>query len=724
VARRDYTYGSAGDCTITFAIVDPEGIIIAPTGSMHLNLATKSIWLKTTGVTAAGWELSAGGGGGGLPDGDYGDVTISGGGTLITVNDAAITYDKIQDVSGPSIVLGRLSPGPGDIEEIPFSALAAALGINSNPTGNALLSGGGVAWLQNLDFAVSAANYLIQGSQYNSPATNVTLTAANPTNPRIDVIAVNTSGAVVVITGTPAASPEKPDVDPSTQLELTFVYVPALATAPTIVVDVIYRENVEWTSSKSGTPIVLNSTNNPYAGLLDVEATAATTNNFANFLAPAPFDPNAKNTLVLRIRSKAAWPTTRQLNINWRSGTTQRGSTIALKTGVYGFSSSITGVYQTVTIPMTDFGAGGLSVDSLRFTVGGTGGTIGFYLDNIELQTGIVPATPSGDPSRMRWRGDWLVGTSYEVNDTVLYNNIQYVALQANTGQTPSTTSTYWQDSSAYPTLLASGAQVRRTLTLNVINGAWTAIPFNVEDQDTDNYWSVGAPERFTIATAGWYVATLWMGYGATVGRCIVAIGKNGSPATPANEIAGGAYAPAGDGFRGQAAFVGYLVPGDFLAGYTYTTATGDTSTATSPARFGIARLSGGVSGATGATGPASSVMRGATFMSNTVLTIPEAVPVSIAFDKACTIKRVVIMGDVAGNCVVDLKKATIATASGGTGGASIVGSDPPLITGASYLDKTVFIGWTLGMSPGDVLNISLVSVTTFARLTVQVFVE
>jgi hypothetical protein len=395
VARRDYTYGSAGDCTITFSLTDPEGLIVAPSGSMHLNLATNSIWLKTDGIDSIGWELTAGGGGG-LPDGDYGDVTISGSGTLITINDGVITYDKIQDVSGPSIVLGRLSSGPGDIEEIPFSSLAAALGITSTPSGNALLSGGGVAWLQNLDFAVSAATYLIQGSQYSSPATNVTLTTANPTNPRIDVIAVNTSGAVVTIAGTPAVSPEKPDVDPSTQLELTFVYVPALATAPTVTISVIYRENAEWVTSKSGTPINLASTVNPYAGVLDVEATAAVTGNFANFVAPAAFDPNSQGSLVLRIRSKAAWPSTRLLNLNLRSATANKGTTIVLKDGVYGFNSAVVGAYQTIVIPVTDFGAGGLSVNAFRVTVGGSGTAIGFYLDNIELQVGLIPVA-SGD---------------------------------------------------------------------------------------------------------------------------------------------------------------------------------------------------------------------------------------------------------------------------------------------------------------------------------------
>lgn len=37
-------------------------------------------------------------GGGGLADGDYGDVTVSGGGTVITIDAGAIALDDLSDV--------------------------------------------------------------------------------------------------------------------------------------------------------------------------------------------------------------------------------------------------------------------------------------------------------------------------------------------------------------------------------------------------------------------------------------------------------------------------------------------------------------------------------------------------------------------------------------------------------------------------------------------------
>ena len=54
-----------------------------------------------------------------------------------------------------------------------------------------LVSGGQVVWIENYEFLVSAATYYIGGTAYASPETTITLDAADPTNDRIDTIAVN-----------------------------------------------------------------------------------------------------------------------------------------------------------------------------------------------------------------------------------------------------------------------------------------------------------------------------------------------------------------------------------------------------------------------------------------------------------------------------------------------------------------------------------------------------
>ena len=57
-------------------------------------------------------------GGATVPDGDKGDVTVSSSGTVWTVDNDAITYAKIQNVSATDRLLGRDTAAAGDIEEI------------------------------------------------------------------------------------------------------------------------------------------------------------------------------------------------------------------------------------------------------------------------------------------------------------------------------------------------------------------------------------------------------------------------------------------------------------------------------------------------------------------------------------------------------------------------------------------------------------------------------
>ena len=100
--------------------------------------------------------------GSGLIDGDYGDITVSVGGTVLTIDSDVVTYAKMQNVSATDKLLGRASAGAGDVEEIScteFGRIYFSVGaeisatIAANATTLALASG--VNHL--LDFAAFAS---------------------------------------------------------------------------------------------------------------------------------------------------------------------------------------------------------------------------------------------------------------------------------------------------------------------------------------------------------------------------------------------------------------------------------------------------------------------------------------------------------------------------------------------------------------------------------------
>jgi hypothetical protein len=67
-------------------------------------------------------------GGGGVTDGDKGDVTVSGSGATWTIDAGAVTYAKMQDVSATSRILGRKTAAAGDVEECTLSEILDFIG--------------------------------------------------------------------------------------------------------------------------------------------------------------------------------------------------------------------------------------------------------------------------------------------------------------------------------------------------------------------------------------------------------------------------------------------------------------------------------------------------------------------------------------------------------------------------------------------------------------------
>lgn len=74
-------------------------------------------------------------GGGGLADGDYGDITVSGGATVFTIDAAAVTLSKMADLA-TSTILGRATAGTGAPEALTAGQVRSIINVADGATAN------------------------------------------------------------------------------------------------------------------------------------------------------------------------------------------------------------------------------------------------------------------------------------------------------------------------------------------------------------------------------------------------------------------------------------------------------------------------------------------------------------------------------------------------------------------------------------------------------------
>ena len=99
--------------TLSSMTIDNTNDINTTTTRLKITGGSSGQVLSTDGSGNLSWTTA----GGGVADGDKGDITVSASGATWTIDNDAVTYAKIQNVT-TNRLLGRVTAGSGDTEEI------------------------------------------------------------------------------------------------------------------------------------------------------------------------------------------------------------------------------------------------------------------------------------------------------------------------------------------------------------------------------------------------------------------------------------------------------------------------------------------------------------------------------------------------------------------------------------------------------------------------------
>jgi len=112
----------------------------------------------------------------GISDGDKGDITVSSNGATFTIDNDAVSYAKIQNVSATNRILGRDSSGAGAIEEITPANLRTMINVEDGATADQSNSEIKTAYEANSDTNAFTDALLSKLNGIAASATNVTNT--------------------------------------------------------------------------------------------------------------------------------------------------------------------------------------------------------------------------------------------------------------------------------------------------------------------------------------------------------------------------------------------------------------------------------------------------------------------------------------------------------------------------------------------------------------------
>lgn len=255
----------------------------------------------------------------------------------------------------------------------------------------------------------SQATFEIEGEEgiFTVQAGQKTLAVANPDNGRFDRFAANTDGQVIVIQGTPSPDPAEPSLpSPDTQIAGPVVFVgagatePSTGTGPTQIQNVtIYNENVapEWANTYGGPGTAdFNNTLNPFTGTRSINVSNVQNNSVLTFIAPADFNVADYDSIGMQLRLKELMLS----GYNIRARFLNNAGVAVSNQVTLAINKNLFGAYQFIGIPMDQFTFTASTARRLELRWARGSGSVtyvGFFLDALVMQGGIIPSVVNGD---------------------------------------------------------------------------------------------------------------------------------------------------------------------------------------------------------------------------------------------------------------------------------------------------------------------------------------
>lgn len=262
------------------------------------------------------------------------------------------------------------------------------------------------------DYFVYADKWILDNVVYQEHIeATVTLSPADDTFDRFDVIVINLDKTIDVIEGTPDANPSKPSTDPAIHLEVGFILVKASTTEDASVVNtIIYDENLQQAGGEFDTVAfqnsIVDSVLSPDTGTTHIImpiGIGVVVLNKTGYINIADIDK-----VIIRVRKVTTDYS--QLTFTFRdtNGTAseQQGKQIAIADTVnanfWNFDTNNISNYQTIVIDKSFFSTGNFQItkfNKLRIVKGGNidANTVAadcvYHIDRIYAQSGTPTTT-------------------------------------------------------------------------------------------------------------------------------------------------------------------------------------------------------------------------------------------------------------------------------------------------------------------------------------------